>query len=81
MPKWQVLSAMASTPLWLKWASTLLKFSRLIVISLTHISRKAENVANNPCRPGSDPNPAAALKLPRSMMPAWTNTSGCALWM
>ena len=51
MPKWQVLSAMSSTPLWLKWASTLEKFRRDIVISLTHISRNALNVAKIPCFP------------------------------
>ena len=51
MPKWQVLSAMSSTPLWLKCASTLAKFSRAMVISLTHISRNAQNVAKMPCLP------------------------------
>ena len=43
-----------------------------IVNSLTTISRNAENVAKMPCRPWAEPNPAAALKFPRSMMPAWT---------
>ncbi len=52
MPKWQVLSAMSSTPLWLKCASTLEKFSRAMVISLMHISRKALKVAKMPCLPG-----------------------------
>ena len=43
MPKWQVLSAMSSTPLWLKCASTLEKFRRAMVISLmTHFEEGAE---------------------------------------
>ena len=44
IPKWQVLSPMSSTPLWLKCASTLEKFRRAIVISLMHISRNALKV-------------------------------------
>ena len=53
MPKWQVLSAMSSTPLWLKCANTLEKFRRAMVISLMHISRKALNVEKIPCFPGT----------------------------
>ncbi len=41
-----------------------------------HISRKAEKVAKMPCLPSLEPKPAAAEKLPRSMMPPRTNTSG-----
>ena len=48
------------------------KLRRAIVISLMHISRNALNVAKIPCRPFSLPNPAAALKFPRSMIPAST---------
>jgi len=75
-PKWQVLSAMSSHPEWEKCASTLAWFSRAMVSSDTIISRNAEKVANTPCRPGCQPNPAAAEKLPRSITPPETNRSG-----
>jgi hypothetical protein len=64
-----------------KWHRTLQLFSLAIVTSETTISRKAENVENTPNLSASKPNPAAAEKLPRSMIPDGTNTSGCFWWI
>ena len=47
-----------------------------MVISEMIISRKALNVPKIPCLPFSMPNPAAAAKLARSMMPELTKMSG-----
>ena len=81
MPKWHVLSAISSTPECEKWQSTLQKLSRAMVISEMTISRKAEKVEKTPYFSESKPKPAAALKLPRSMIPEGTKTSGCFWWM
>jgi len=48
-----------------------------MVISETNISKNAENVEKTPNFSGSNPNPAAADKFPRSIIPEGTNTSGC----
>ena len=48
-----------------------------MVSSEMTISKNAENVENTPNLSASNPNPAAADKLPRSMMPEGMNTSGC----
>jgi len=52
-------------------------FNLAIVISDTTISRKAEKVEKTPNLSDWKPKPAAAEKLPRSMTPEGTNTSGC----
>ena len=52
-----------------------------MVTSEMTISKKAEKVEKTPNFSWSKPKPAAALKLPRSMMPEGTNTSGCFWWM
>jgi hypothetical protein len=52
-------------------------FKRAIVISDTTISKNAENVEKTPNLSGAKPNPAAAEKLLRSMIPEEMNTSGC----
>jgi hypothetical protein len=41
------------------------------------ISKKAENVEKTPNFSAPNPKPAAAEKLPLSMIPDGTNTSGC----
>jgi hypothetical protein len=38
-------------------------------------------VEKTPNLSGANPKPAAAEKLPRSMIPDGTNTWGCSLWM
>ena len=60
-----------------KWQRTLQKLRRAIVISEMTISKNAEKVENTPNFSASKPKPAAALKLPRSMIPEGTKTSGC----
>ena len=65
-----------------KWERTLQLLRRAIVISEITISRnteKVEKTANLTC--ATDPKPAAAEKLPRSMIPDGMNTSECFLWM
>ena len=52
-----------------------------MVISEIHISRKAAKVAKIPCLPFSIPKPAAAERLPRSIIPEGINTSGCLSWI
>src|SRR6266404_4928922 len=64
-----------------KWHNTLQLFNLAIVTSDTTISRKAENVEKTPNLSGAKPKPAAAEKLPRSMTPEGTNTSGCFWWI
>ena len=44
-----------------------------------HLQERAERADRSPACPSSMPKPAAAEKLPRSMMPASTNTSGMLL--
>ena len=51
------------------------------MISEIIISRNAEKVEKTPNLLGENPKPAAAEKLPRSMIPDGMNTSGCFLWM
>ena len=60
-----------------KWQRTLQLLRRAIVISETTISRNAEKVEKTPNLSAAKPKPAAAEKLPRSMIPDGTNTSGC----
>lgn len=48
-----------------------------MVISETTISKKAEKVEKTPNLSLSKPKPAAAEKLPRSMIPDGMKTSGC----
>lgn len=49
---------------------------RAMVISEQHISKNAEKVLKIPTLPFSNPNPAAAEKFPRSMIPEGMKTSG-----
>jgi hypothetical protein len=75
MPKWHVLSAISSTPECEKWVRTLAKLRRAMVSSERIISEKAEKVLKTPWRSAlKAPKPAAAEKLPRSMMPEGTKT-------
>jgi hypothetical protein len=48
-----------------------------MVISEITISKKAEKVEKTPNLSGEKPNPAAAEKFPRSMIPEGMKTSGC----
>ena len=64
-----------------KWLSTFELFKRAIVISDINISKKALKVPKIPCLPASIPKPAAAEKLPRSIMPEEIKTSGKAAWI
>ena len=48
-----------------------------MVISEMTISKNAENVENTPYLSALNPKPAAAEKLPLSIIPDETNTSGC----
>lgn len=68
-------------PEWEKWLKTLQLFSRAMVISERTISKKAENVEKTPNLSGAKPKPAAAEKLPRSMIPDGMKTSGCFWWI
>jgi hypothetical protein len=52
-----------------------------MVISEMTISKNAEKVEKTPNLSASKPKPAAAEKLPLSMMPDGMNTSGCFSWM
>jgi hypothetical protein len=52
-----------------------------IVVSEINISRNAEKVEKTPNLSSANPKPAAAEKLPRSMITDRMNTSGCFLWM
>lgn len=75
MIHWHLLSAISSTPEWEKWVRTLAKLRRAMVNSEMIISEKAEKVEKMPWRSAlKAPKPAAAEKLPRSMMPLETNT-------
>ena len=60
-----------------KWQSKFTLFRRAMVSSEMTISKNAEKVENTPNLSASNPNPAAADRLPRSMMPEGMNTSGC----
>lgn len=64
-----------------KCDNTLELFNLAIVTSEITISRKAENVEKTPNLSGAKPKPAAAEKLPRSMIPDGMKTSGCFWWM